>query len=121
MSWSYGQAPEVIRTIVPARRGRISGGESALIAEEFGRTISFYNSSHLEKPLDSSVPVFVCGDLAEAPEAWQSLVGESGYPVSPLPSPVEPPDGFNANEFMVNIGLALKELLPEKEEANFHW
>jgi len=32
---------------------------------------------------------------------------------------VEPAEGFNPNEFMVNIGLALKELLPEKEEANF--
>ena len=65
------------------------------------------------------MPVFVCGDLVEAPETWQSLVGESGYSVSVLPSPVEPPEGFNPNEFMVNIGLAFKELLPEKEEANF--
>jgi Tfp pilus assembly protein PilN len=32
---------------------------------------------------------------------------------------VEYPDGFPANKFMVNIGLALKELLPEEEEANF--
>jgi len=47
------------------------------------------------------------------------VVGETGYSVSALPSPVEPPEGFNPNEFMVNIGLALKELLPEKEEANF--
>jgi len=60
--------------------------------------------------------VFVCGDLAEAPEAWQSLVGQT-YSVSPLTSPVEPPEDFNPNEFMVNIGLALKELLPEKAEA----
>jgi hypothetical protein len=32
---------------------------------------------------------------------------------------VELPEGLNANEFMVNIGLALKELLPEKAETNF--
>jgi hypothetical protein len=32
---------------------------------------------------------------------------------------VEPPEGFNPNEFMINIGLALKELQPVKEEANF--
>jgi len=63
--------------------------------------------------------VFACGDLAEAPETWQSVVGQSGYSVSLLPSPVEPPEGFSSNNFMVNIGLALKELLSEKEEANF--
>jgi hypothetical protein len=40
-------------------------------------------------------------------------------PVSILPSPVESPEGFDPNEYMVNIGLALKELLPEKEGANF--
>jgi hypothetical protein len=63
--------------------------------------------------------VFVCGDLAEKPETWQSVVGLAGYSVSPLPSPVESPEGFNPNEFMINIGLALKELQPVKEEANF--
>jgi Tfp pilus assembly protein PilN len=36
------------------------------------------------------------------------------YPVSPLPSPLDSPEGFIPNEFMVNIGLALKELSPEK-------
>jgi len=47
------------------------------------------------------------------------VVSRANYPVSPLPLPVEPPEGFNTNEFMVNIGLALKELLVEKEGANF--
>ncbi len=89
------------------------------IAEEIDRTIAFYNSSHQQEPLDSTVPMFVCGDLAQAPDSWPSLAGKSGCPVSILPSPVESPQGFDSNEFMVNIGLALKELIPAKEEANF--
>jgi Tfp pilus assembly protein PilN len=32
---------------------------------------------------------------------------------------MESPDGFDANDFMVNIGLALKELWQEREGANF--
>jgi type IV pilus assembly protein PilM len=108
--------PELIRTLsLPGEAGS-SEERLPFIAEEFNRTVAFYNSTHLESPLDPSVPVFVCGDLAEAPEAWQSLVGQT-YSVSPLTSPVEPPEDFNPNEFMVNIGLALKELLPEKAEA----
>ena len=90
-----------------------------LIAEEFNRTVSFYNSSHMERPLDVKVPVFVCGDLTEVPDMWPSVVGGAAYTVSALRSPVEVPEGFSTNQFMVNIGLALKELLPEKEGANF--
>ncbi|MFO7773077.1 MAG: pilus assembly protein PilM [Dehalococcoidia bacterium] len=110
--------PEVIRTL--SLPGEVESLEDKLpfIAEEFTRTVTFYNSTHLERPLDSSVPVLICGDLAEAPETWPALVGETGYSVSPLPSPVAAPEGFNPNEFMVNIGLALKELPLEKEATD---
>ncbi len=112
--------PQVIRRLSLPGEAESLEERLPLIAEEFKRTVAFYNSSHMEKPLDATVPVFVCGDLAEAPEAWQ-LVGSQtgGYVVSPLPSPVKLPEGFNPNEFLVNIGLALKELLTEKAGANF--
>ena len=111
--------PQVIRTLsLPGEAGSLEERIPS-IAEEFIRTVAFYNSSHLENPLDSTVPVFVCGDLAEVPESWPSLAGRAGYSVSPLPPPVELPEGFNTNELMVNIGLALKELLQEKEGADF--
>ena len=111
--------PEVIRTLSLPGEAESLEENLPFIAEEFNRTVTFYNSTHLERPLDSSVPVFICGDLTEAPETWQAVVGKSGYSASPLPSPVAPPEGFDPNEFMVNIGLALKELLSEKEGANF--
>jgi len=111
--------PQVIRRLSLPGEAESLKERLPLVAEEFNRTVAFYNSSHMEKPLDVSVPVFVCGDLAEAPEMWPAAVSHAGYPVSPLPSPLEVPEGFDANEFMVNIGLALKELRPAKEEANF--
>ena len=111
--------PQVIRRLSLPSEAESLEEKLPFIAEEFNRTVAFYNSSHTDNPLDSTVPVFVCGDLVEAPETWQSVVGQSGYSVSALPSPVEPPEGFDPNEFMVNIGLAFKELLSEKEEANF--
>jgi type IV pilus assembly protein PilM len=111
--------PQVIRRLVLPGEAESLEERLPLIAEEFNRTIAFYNSGHMETPLDTTVPVFVCGELAEVPDSWQSVVSRAGYPVSPLPLPVEPPEGFNPNEFMVNIGLALKELLVEKEGANF--
>jgi hypothetical protein len=39
--------------------------------------------------------------------------------VSISPSPMESPESFNPSEFMVNIGLAFRELSPGKAEANF--
>lgn len=111
--------PQVIRRLVLPGEAESLEERLPLIAEEFNRTIAFYNSGHMDRPLDSTVPVFVCGDLAEKTEAWQTIVSQAGYRISPLPSPVELPEGLNPNEFMVNIGLALKELQIEKEEANF--
>ena len=112
--------PQVIRWLSLPSEAESLSEKLPTITDEFTRTVAFYNSSHMEKPLDSTVPVFVCGELTEAPETWQSLVGRLASSVSPLPTPVESPEGFPSNEFMVNIGLALKELLPEKgEAANF--
>ncbi|MHC1578120.1 MAG: pilus assembly protein PilM [Dehalococcoidia bacterium] len=111
--------PQVIRRVSLPTEGESLDEKLPFIAEEFNRTVAFYNSSHIEKPIDSSVPVFVTGDPAEEPETWQSLVGGAGYSVSALRSPVEIPGGFNPNDFMVNIGLALKELRVEEEGANF--
>jgi type IV pilus assembly protein PilM len=111
--------PQVIRRLSLPGEADSLEGRLPLIAEEFNRTVTFYNSGHMENPLDANVPVYVCGDLAEAPDSWQSVVGGAGYSVSALPSPVEAPEDFHHNEFMVNIGLAFRELLIEKEGANF--
>jgi type IV pilus assembly protein PilM len=111
--------PQVIRRLALPGEAESLEERLPLIAEEFNRTVSFYNSSHMERPLDATVPVFVCGDLAEAPDMWPSVVGGAAYKVSALPSPVAVPEGLNTNQFMVNIGLALRELLEEKEGANF--
>jgi len=88
-----------------------------VIKNDLDRTIKFYNSNNPEKPLASSVPIFVSGELAGEPELCRSLSAELGYPVLPLPLPLllKCPEGLDPNRYMVNIGLALKELPSEKE------
>jgi type IV pilus assembly protein PilM len=111
--------PQVIRSLsLPGEAQSLSERLPSII-EELNRTIAFYNSGHRDKPLAASVPIFVSGDLAQAPDTWQQLSGTEGYPVSALPSPMQPLEGFDPSQFMVNIGLALKQLRLEKEEANF--
>jgi type IV pilus assembly protein PilM len=111
--------PQVIRRLALPGEAESLEERLPLIAEEFNRTVAFYNSGHMEHPLDAKVPVFVSGDLTEAPDMWPSAVGGAPYPVSALPAPVNVPEGFSTNQFMVNIGLALKELRVEKEGDNF--
>jgi type IV pilus assembly protein PilM len=111
--------PQVIRRLALPGEAESLEERLPLIGEEFNRTVSFYNSGHMERPLDATVPVFVSGDLAEAPDMWPSVVSGAAYKVSALSSPVPVPEGFSTNQFMVNIGLALKELLRDKEGANF--
>jgi type IV pilus assembly protein PilM len=113
------RVPQVIRSLSLPSEAQSLTERLPSIIEEVGRTITFYNSSHSDKPLAATVPIFVSGDLAAAPDAWQSLGGPAGYPVSALPSPMELFEGFDASQFMVNIGLALKQLPLDKEKANF--
>lgn len=111
--------PQVIRSLSLPTDAVALPEKLPAITEEFNRTVAFYNSSHPEQQLDSSVPVFVCGDLAEAPDMWQSLVGKSGYSVSALQPPIQSPEAFSPSQFMVNIGLALKGQLPGGEDSYF--
>lgn len=111
--------PQVIRSLSLPTEAIDIKEKLPFIAEELARTVAFYNSSNPANQLESAVPVFVCGDLVEAPDDWQSLVGQSGYPVSALAPPVEYPETFSPCKFMVNIGLALKDQLPKGEESYY--
>ena len=112
------RVPQVIRSLSLPHEAQTLAERLPAISEELERTIAFYNSSHRDKPLAATVPIFVAGDLAQAPDTWSSLSGPAGYSVSALPSPMQPVEGFDPSQFMVNIGLALKQLHLEKEEAN---
>jgi type IV pilus assembly protein PilM len=113
------RVPQLIRRLSLPSEAESLTERLSTVSEEIERTIAFYNSSHQDEPLGATVPMFICGDLARTPKNWKALKGKSPHPVSAMPSPVESPEGFDANEFMVNIGLGLKELLPEKRENNF--
>jgi type IV pilus assembly protein PilM len=110
--------PQVIRSLSLPTESATLADKLPSIAEELNRTIAFYHSSHTDHQLDSAVPLFVAGDLSQEPESWPALVGKLKLPVSALPSLMKAPEAFDSGQYMVNIGLALKELLPPSEEAN---
>ncbi len=101
--------PQVIRSLSLPGEAESLTDKLPTISEELDRTITFYNSSHTDKPLNNNTPVFVDGDLVQAPESWQSLVGNLGSRVSPLPPVMHAVNEFDASQFTVNIGLVFKE------------
>ena len=107
--------PQPIRTI-PFPSEELSLQEKLpRIREDLDRTIEFYNSNNPEKPLVSDVPIFVSGELAGKPELHKSLADEFGCPVLPLSSPFNCPEQLDLTRYLVNVGLALKGLSPERD------
>ena len=106
--------PQPIRT-VPFPSETLSRQEKlALVSNDLKQTIEFFNTNNPEEPLDSGVPVFVSGELAEDLESTaESLSDELGYTVSPLSSPLKYPKDLDLAPYMANIGLTLKELKKE--------
>ena len=107
--------PHPIRTIPFPRESQSPQDKLLMIADDLDKTIKFYNSNNQENPLDSDIPIYVSGELTNKLELWQSLSDEIGHPVLSLPSPLSYPEQLDPSRYMVNIGLALKELRPCKK------
>lgn len=103
------RVPQVIRSLELPVKDELFEGKLSAVAEEIQRVIAFYNSSGPVKPLDSTVPIFVSGDLAKSPDISSVLSGRLGYTVSVQPSLLDAPEDFPAHNYAINIGLALKE------------
>lgn len=102
--------PQPVRTVPFPEEDLSLPDKLLMVRDELERTIQFYNSNNPEKPLQPSVNVFVSGEMADEPEIHESLASELGHPVLPLSSPMKCPKQLDPSHYLVNIGLALKEL-----------
>ncbi len=102
--------PQPVRTIPFPSEVLSSEEKLAMVRDDVRRTIEFYNSNNPENPLDDETPIFVTGELAEKPDLGKSLADELGYPLSVLASPLKNPKKLDLTNYMVNVGLTLKEL-----------
>ena len=108
--------PQVVRSLSLAQEALLEE-KIPLIREELERAITFYNSNHMDKPIEATVPILVSGEMAQQQETWKQLLGRQERPIQALPSPVETPEGFSASQYTTNIGLALKEVLASEKGA----
>ena len=105
--------PQPIRTVSFPQEALSLTERLLMVRDELKRTVQFYNSNNPEKPILPSVTMFVSGELADDPELYESLANELGYRVLPLSSPLKCPKQLDPAYYLVNTGLALKELRKE--------
>lgn len=106
--------PELVRSLRYSADAATVSEKIAEVREELDRTIAFYNSSHKANPITQQIATFVSGELAEL------LAGLLGYPVKPLPNFLSHSDNFNASEYAINIGLALKQIKAGTSRVNMN-
>jgi len=111
--------PQVVRSLALTQEA-LPEEKISLIQEELDRAITFYDSSHTDKPIESTTPLLVSGELAEQQNIQELLLEKLQRPIQAFPSPFKTPKRFPSNQYATNIGLALKEVLPsEKGSINY--
>jgi len=108
--------PQVVRS-VPLIQEAAFEEKASFIREELDRAITFYNAGHMDRPIESAVPLLVSGELAQQEDAWQLLVRGQERRVQVLPLPMAFPEDFPPGQYTTNIGLALKEVLASEKGA----
>jgi type IV pilus assembly protein PilM len=104
--------PLVIRSLSLPVENPSTQEKLTAITEELNRTITFYNTTYPDQPLDNTIEIFVSGDITQEKESLQYL-GNLGYPITALKPALSYKDFFNPTQYMVNVGLALKGQLPK--------
>jgi type IV pilus assembly protein PilM len=96
--------PELMRSIAFPSRSSTPEEKIGEIKEELDRTVSFYNSSHKTTPITSETSVFISGEHS------QLLAEQLAFRIRPLPQFLSYFEGFQPEDYVANIGLALKQI-----------
>ena len=83
------------------------------VKDELKRTIQYFEKNDAENPIKPDTTILVSGELAGAPELYEDLEKELGFKTTLLESPLKTVKELDASSYMVNIGLALKEMHKE--------
>ncbi len=108
--------PQVARSLPLTKQVPLEE-KASVIKKELDRAITFYNSGHVDNPIEASVPLLVSGELTEQQDAWKTLIGKQERPVQALSLPMQAPENFPPGQYVTNIGLALKEVLASEKGA----
>jgi type IV pilus assembly protein PilM len=102
--------PQPMRTVSFPHDSLSYDEKLSIVKDELKRTVQFFNSNNPENMLSPETVVYISGEFADDNESFEALSTELGYPVAPLTSPQKCPKQLDPSHYLVNVGLALKEL-----------
>jgi hypothetical protein len=95
--------PQLIRSLPFSDEANSLTEKARELEEELERTVNFYNSSEPAEKISDDIDKFVSGPLKD-------IVKESlNHSIKSVPELLLYPDDFNADSFVPNLGLALKQ------------
>jgi len=101
--------PILVRSIALGEESPRPADKFHRLIEELERTISFYNDSHLPR----NTPTYLTGGLVNLPippSIKEGIQTRIKYPLETPEPPLEYPPELPLNRYLVNLGLALKEI-----------
>jgi len=105
--------PQPVRTVSFPREELSLLEKFAIVKDEIKRTIQFFNKNNADNPIQPDMTMLVSGELSAAPELYESLANELGLKATLLVSPLKSIKQLDASHYLVNVGLALKEMTRE--------
>jgi len=90
--------------------GSTTGPEAAQnrLADEIDRALAYHDETNLDRPLGPEAPLYLTGRLGTGIALTEKVRALTGHPIGRLSTGLDYPADFPVNEYLVNLGLALK-------------
>jgi type IV pilus assembly protein PilM len=105
--------PQTVRTVPFPQEYLTQTDRLAIVRDELKRTIQFFNSNNPDMFIQENANLLVSGELLDEAETLEFLIKELGFKGMLMTSPLKCLKQLDPSHHMVNVGLALKELVKE--------
>lgn len=106
--------PEVMHTVIVGSGELLLKERIQKLTDDLSRAVGFYGNAHPGHPLSSETPTFLTGEMVNDPNVVDLVQKNIDYPVESPALGVELPPELPAPRYAVNIGLALRKMVPRK-------
>jgi hypothetical protein len=102
--------PALVRSL-PLPSSEVSDRDAAQerLIGELERTLAYYDETNPDQPLDPDTPLYLTGNLAAGIALAERVRAATRHPIGRLTGLPPYPDDLPVGDYLVNIGLALKQ------------
>ncbi len=111
---------EVMRTAAWQQEGLSIEEKAELLTTAIETTVSFYDNTRPNFPFRKTNPLYITGEMSGNLELVQLIRDKLEFSEAKLEPPLEYPEHFPVSQYAVNIGLALKGMIPDNEDSGSH-